>query len=52
MPNMPQVKAVVIYGETTLSSEFKDSRYVLWSDFMKCGVHDFKDDVIFEKMKK
>jgi long-subunit acyl-CoA synthetase (AMP-forming) len=34
---MPQLKAVVVYGEKNLPSGFYDKRVFLWNDFIKLG---------------
>lgn len=49
--SLPRVKAFVVWGEKELPKDTKDSRFYLWSDFMKLG-KDIKDEVIFEKINR
>jgi long-chain-fatty-acid--CoA ligase ACSBG len=43
-----RIKAFVVWGETELPKDLKDSRFYLWKDFMKLG-SDVADKIIFEK---
>ena len=49
---MPQVKVIVMYGEEKLPKDVKDSRVVLWADFLKIGQKDVPDEIIYAKMRK
>jgi hypothetical protein len=49
--NLPRVKAFVVWGEKELPKDTKDSRFYLWTDFMKLG-KDIKDEVIIEKISR
>jgi len=51
LEQMPQVKAIVVYGEAKLPADMQDKRFHLWADFIKLG-KDVKDEVIFAKMQK
>ena len=47
----PQIKAFVVWGEQSLPTEFQNSRYFLWNDFLKLG-NDLPDDVILQRMNR
>jgi long-chain acyl-CoA synthetase len=52
MDKMPQVKRVVVWGESKLPAECQgDSRYILWKDFMESG-KDIADSQIESSMDK
>jgi hypothetical protein len=48
---MPQVKAIVVYGESKLPADLSDKRFHLWADFLKIG-QQVDDEVVYAKMKK
>jgi len=37
LSKLPKIKAIVVWAETQLPSDVKDSRIFLWKDFMKLG---------------
>jgi len=51
LPNLPRVKAVVVWGEKELSANLKGGNVILWNDFMALG-KDIKDTVVREKALK
>lgn len=51
LDKFPRVKAFVIWGESELPKDTKDSRFYLWKDFMKLG-NDVADKVILEKVAR
>jgi len=51
LPNLPRVKAVVVWGEKELSANLKGGIVILWNDFMALG-KDIKDTVVREKALK
>jgi len=51
LEKLPRIKAVVIWGESNLASNVKDSRVLLWKDFIKLG-QDIKDEIVYEKVSR
>jgi len=51
LPNLPRVKAVVVWGEKELSANLKGGNIILWNEFMALG-KDIKDTVVREKALK
>lgn len=51
LERLPRVKVIIVWGETTLPSDVKDNRVMLWNDFMRLG-RDLKDTVITEKVSR